>query len=107
MQRAESGRGELVELLADLGERVASSKLACRLSELWERLTAWERFIGGAAEGDQLLGVEEAARRLGVSTDWLYRNAAKLPFAVRLGPRQLRFSSRGIERYIHQRQARG
>lgn len=52
-----------------------------------------------------LLDVEAAAQRLAVSSDWLYRRAAKLPFTVRLG-RTLRFSARGIDQYIRQRQGR-
>lgn len=56
------------------------------------------------AEADQLLTVEEAAPKLSVSKDWLYRHANKLPFTVRLGHRQLRFSARGITKYIRQRQ---
>jgi predicted DNA-binding transcriptional regulator AlpA len=48
---------------------------------------------------DELLDVEEAARRLGMSKDYLYRNHAALPFVRRMGKRLL-FSSRGIEKYI-------
>jgi predicted DNA-binding transcriptional regulator AlpA len=54
---------------------------------------------------DRLLDVEEAARRLAVSPDWLYRRATRLPFTVRPG-RTLRFSARGLERYLRQRQGR-
>ncbi len=54
---------------------------------------------------ERLLDVDEAARRLGVSPDWLYRRAGKIPFTVRLG-RSLRFSAHGIERYIQARQGR-
>jgi predicted DNA-binding transcriptional regulator AlpA len=54
---------------------------------------------------DRLLKVDEAGARLGVSVDFMYRHAAKLPFAVRQG-RSLRFSEQGIERYIRQRHAR-
>jgi excisionase family DNA binding protein len=56
-------------------------------------------------EADQLLTVEEAARRLGVSKDWVYRRAARLPFTVRLGS-ALRFSAQGLARYCRQRQGR-
>jgi excisionase family DNA binding protein len=55
------------------------------------------------ADGDTLLRVDDAARRLGTSLDWLYRHAKRLPFTVRQG-HQLRFSSQGIDRYIKQRQ---
>jgi excisionase family DNA binding protein len=50
---------------------------------------------------DELLSVEEAAERLGMSTDYIYRHAGKLPFARRMG-RNVRFSSLGIDRYIAQ-----
>lgn len=57
------------------------------------------------ATEDRLFNVDEAASRLGVSPDWLYRRAATLPFTVRLG-RALRFSPEGLDRYIRQRQGR-
>lgn len=57
------------------------------------------------ADGDRLLDVDEAARRLGVSPDWLYRRVAKLPFVVRLG-RAVRCSAAGLDRYIRQRAGR-
>ena len=49
---------------------------------------------------DENLGAEEAARRLGVSVDWLYR--LKVPFKVRIGRRVL-FSAKGLERWNKQR----
>jgi predicted DNA-binding transcriptional regulator AlpA len=49
---------------------------------------------------DRLLDAEEAANRLSVSEDWLYRNAKKLPFTRKLGPKMLRFSSDGIQKYL-------
>jgi len=52
------------------------------------------------SEGDRLLDVEVAAHKLGTTEDWLYRNASRLPFAIRIGKKQLRFSETGIERYI-------
>ena len=76
------------------------------------RAALWARMMSASSDGygrahaaeDRLLTVEEAAGKLGVSPDWLYRR--RLPFTVRLGPRQLRFSAQGIERYIRQRQGR-
>src|SRR5437867_1168465 len=58
-----------------------------------------------SVEPDENLQVEEAARRLGVSKDWLYKNARRLPFSVRIG-RRLLFSARGLERWNQQRQGR-
>lgn len=57
---------------------------------------------GAAERHDALLNVEEAAKRLGVSTDWIYRRTRKLPFVVRVG-RNVRFSSNGIDRYVRNR----
>jgi hypothetical protein len=54
-----------------------------------------------AAESDQLLGTEEAARRLGVSKDYLYHHHEGFAFTRRVG-RKLLFSSLGIESYIRQ-----
>lgn len=68
-------------------------------------LTASARMAGASTEPDSLLGVAAAATRLGMSRDWLYRHARRLPFTVRNG-RLLRFSSHGITRYIHARQGR-
>ncbi len=52
--------------------------------------------------GDKLLEVKEAAAKLGMTEDWLYRKGDKLPFVVRMG-RNIRFSEQGIEKYIRQR----
>ena len=57
------------------------------------------------AGGDRLLDVEEAARKLGKSRDYLYRHAGKYPFTVRDG-HSLRFSEQGIEKFIRQRMGR-
>jgi excisionase family DNA binding protein len=59
----------------------------------------------GSTVEDRLLTVEEAAQKLGTSRDYLYRNAKRLPFTVRLGGR-LRFSAHGVDRFIRSRQAR-
>ena len=91
---------EAVEAL--LGKNaVVQSVLVSRLLALRARPTHAE----GASDADRLLGVREAARKLGKSTDFLYRHAAKYPFTVRDG-RSLRFSEQGIEKFIWQRMAR-
>jgi predicted DNA-binding transcriptional regulator AlpA len=52
---------------------------------------------------DRLLDAEEAAGILAVSNDWLYRHAKKLPFSKKLGPKMLRFSYQGIQKYLANR----
>ena len=54
----------------------------------------------GKRNGDSLLDAEEAAITLAVSPDWLYRNAKRLPFTRKLGPKMLRFSYQGIQKYL-------
>lgn len=49
---------------------------------------------------DRLIGVEEAAELLGTSAKWLYAHWQELPFAQKLGPKSLRFSANGIQRWI-------
>jgi len=57
----------------------------------------------GADGADRLLMAEEAAQTLAVSPDWLYRNAKRLPFTRKLGPRMLRFSQQGIQKWLTSR----
>lgn len=50
----------------------------------------------------RLLDADAAAERLGMSKVWLYRNAARLPFARKVG-RSLRFDAAGIDRWVARR----
>jgi predicted DNA-binding transcriptional regulator AlpA len=52
--------------------------------------------------GDRLLKVDQAAAKLGMTPDWLYRHHRDFPFIVRHG-RPLRFSELGIEEHIRKR----
>lgn len=64
-----------------------------------------EACVGKQSNGDRLVAIGEAAEKLGVTPDWLYRRGDKLPFVVRMG-RNVRFSEQGIEKYIRQRMGR-
>jgi predicted DNA-binding transcriptional regulator AlpA len=74
------------------------------LGELEEiRFTAIARLTPAAPSivgPDDLLDVDQAASRLGMSKDYLYRHHTQFPFARRVGRRSVRFSARGIEEYI-------
>jgi excisionase family DNA binding protein len=80
---------------------VAQSALVGRLLAV----PSAERSVPDGQTEDRLLDVDEAANRLGTSADYLYRHSGKLPFTVRIGSR-LRFSARGIDRFIRARQRR-
>jgi excisionase family DNA binding protein len=58
------------------------------------------------SEPDRLLTVEQAAERLALAADTLYRKAKAFPFTVRLPGRQVRFSEAGIDRFIRSKQGR-
>jgi len=49
---------------------------------------------------DRLLTVEEAAKRMNVKPRWLYANRKRLPFARKLSRKALRFSERGLLRWL-------
>jgi len=92
---ADVDRAHIPALLTQLSAVQAS--MAARLVATAEHAT------NGA--GDTLLDVEDAAQRLGVSEDWLYRRTKKLPFVVHVG-RHVRFSANGIDRYVRNRMGR-
>jgi predicted DNA-binding transcriptional regulator AlpA len=53
---------------------------------------------------DELLTADEAADRLGISKNTLYRNSSSYPFTRRIGKgRNLRFSALGIDAYLAKR----
>ncbi len=100
-------------LLAALDEEIAgcaSDRLPALIAALSARLsTATARLLDpletkpSGNTADENLSVEEAARRLGVSRNYLYRHFKRLPFGVRIGRRVL-FSARGLDRWNRKRQ---
>ena len=54
------------------------------------------------SKDDKLLSVEQVCEILNVEVDWVYHNARKLPFVIKIGG-MLRFSSNGLQRYIASR----
>ena len=94
-------RNELQTVMMAARE-IPSGELPRLLGELEEiRCTAMARLTAptNVQRPDELLTVEQAAERLGLSVDYLYKNHSRLPFARRMG-RSLRFSSLGIDDYI-------
>jgi predicted DNA-binding transcriptional regulator AlpA len=58
---------------------------------------------GANTVADEMLTAEQAARRTGLSRRSLYARAAELPFAIRVGRRAVRFSARGVDRWLAKR----
>jgi len=49
---------------------------------------------------NRLLTVDDAAAKLAVKPEWLYRRGKQLGLAVKLGDGTLRFSNQALDRYI-------
>lgn len=95
--------GFQLEELLQAARTAPSDELPRLLGDLEEiRCTAMARLASPSPpqpQADVLLDAAEAARRLGMSQDWLYRHAEHLPFTRRIG-RRLLFSAQGIEQFI-------
>src|SRR5437762_5914220 len=115
---AATTNADLVTLLADPARAAevptdAIPALLAQLAAEQARLSALESALAArlaeaagtdGPHADQLLTVEEAAAKLGTTRDWLRRHP-HLPFVVRLSPGQVRYSAKGIERFIATRMA--
>ena len=86
------------ELPQLIGELEAARAVA------WARLTApaSDKPSDVSSQDARNLDITEAATRLGISKDWLYRHASELPFALRIG-RRLVFDSVALERWNRRR----
>ena len=71
---------------------------------LWVRM-ALPSVKQAPSQPDCLLTAKEVAQRLGMTREYIYRNATKYPFTVREG-RYVRFSQAGLTRYLERRQGK-
>ena len=82
---------------------IFSDPFRSELEEIVERAVKKALNGNGHQDGDRLLDAEEACKILSASPDWLYRHANRLPFTRKLGPRMLRFSEQGIQKWLTSR----
>ena len=99
-----------LEAVLNRARALAADEIPRFLGELETiRAIAWARLTTSAPvtaqPRDELLTVEAAAERLGVSEDYLYRHNGQLPFSRRMG-RKLLFSSVGIDAFIRQKRGK-
>jgi hypothetical protein len=100
---------KLSDLLNDPGKieglsREAIPQLRGELAQLDTLLLGRLLTVGkdqDAAE-DQLIDISQAARRLGISKDYLYHHHKDFAFTRHMGSKLL-FAARGIEQYISQK----
>jgi len=82
--------------------------LLCQLAALQSALAARllttpsgnRQPLNAPEHGDRLLTVEEVGPLMGVTPRWLYRHAKRLPFTKRLSRKALRFSEKGLRRWL-------
>ncbi len=102
---AEPGRMNLEQALA-AAATIPLPELPSFLGQLREiEATALARLHAiqdsrASVEPEQLIDVTEAAKRLSVSKDYLYRNWKKLPFAQKY-EWGVRFRAKGVDQFIH------
>src|ERR1051326_285646 len=93
-----------------MAQELAVEELPALLGDLEAvRVTALARLYGPTLvqqQRDELLDVREAARRLGMSVEYVYKNSSTFPFVIRIGKR-VRFSAAGIDEYIRSDTGRG
>lgn len=103
-----SSRQHALALRAELQPAMLAARtlpleqLARLIADLEEiRVVALARLVAPppATRPDELVDIDEAARRLGVSKHYLYRHARKLQFSRHVG-RKLVFSTVGIDHFI-------
>ena len=98
----------LGNIMNDSNQTNGPSIIGDALLEAIIRQAVWQKIVQTGSSKhetseDRLLTVEEAAQMLSMSTDWLYRNAKKLPFARKLGKKALRFSQQGMLKWLEKR----
>ena len=93
-------RDELQPALA-LARSLALAELPRLLGDLAEiSAVATARLVSPVIERpDELLDVAQAAERMNLSKDYLYRHSRRFPFTRRQG-RKLLFSSNGLDSYL-------
>jgi hypothetical protein len=95
-----------LEVVLDLVTKIPLTDLPEFLGDLESvRNRAFVRMVApesASASEDRLLDVAAAARRMGVSTQFLYVNSKKYSFTRRVG-RRLLFSSNGLDTYLKQK----
>ena len=73
----------------------AQSAVAARLADLAEQ-----------PQDDTYATADEVATQLGVDPAWIYRQASRWPFAVKLSPKIVRIERAGLRRWLSRRQRR-
>jgi|SRR5262245_59060772 len=110
--------GQVATIVADLGAldvdaaslpALSAVSMACAAAQarIAVRLAAaaTEQAAPTTGQPEAFISVKEAAVRLAVGPQWIYRRQAHLPFLRRIGARGLRVSARALDRYLATRRS--
>jgi hypothetical protein len=90
--------------LAALQAQIAAAQgaLAAAMSSASSQAVGLRAVETAAADGrpDRMLTIDEASARLRKGRQWLYRNAARLPFVRRISRKSLLCSEAGLNAYL-------
>ena len=89
------------ELLSDLSDDELPAVLLAIAARLMRNGSSTGANVEPKGGPSKLLSVPEAARKLSVTPDWIYRRS-DLPFLRRLG-RTVRIDEAALEKWIHRR----
>ncbi len=97
-------RNRLHNRIADAEATNATAPVAdtLRLVEVELRQLSSGKPEHKAEDQETLLKAEDVAQIMNVQVRWVYDHADQFPFTRRAGPRTLRFSRRGLEKYLAQ-----
>jgi excisionase family DNA binding protein len=84
--KADTSQGVLETALSDLVRQAVRAEV--------------QDIMRSIRDEDRLLTIEEVAERLSVSKDWVYRNGRRLSFTRKLGPKLIRFSETGLQKWL-------
>jgi hypothetical protein len=94
---------EAVDALAPEVLVVFATQAAALHARAMARLATMGRSDAPGAIADGYLTAEDVAALLHVSPEWVYRQAAKWSFAIKLAPKVLRIQRSGLLRWMAQR----
>ncbi|MGN6720671.1 MAG: helix-turn-helix transcriptional regulator [Candidatus Binatia bacterium] len=91
--------------MAEIKAEASENVLENALSDLVRRAIRVEiqEIIKFIRQQDRLLTIDEVAQQLSVSKDWVYRHGKKLTFTKKLGPKMVRFSETGLQKWLKER----
>lgn len=101
----------LADLRERIAHRIADAEAMHAMAPVADILKMVHKELGHLSNGkaprrdqepEKLLTAQQVAETLNVTPRWVYDHADSLPFMRRVGSRSLRFSSRGLEKYLAQ-----